>query len=58
VFLFLIELLRPLIKLFFDNIWRKRVHYIKRVQDYENGGLQAFDFYCINGMLIIEGKMA
>jgi len=41
----------------FNYIWRKRVHYIKRaqlVQDYENGGLQAFDFYCMNGMLKIK----
>ncbi|KAI2650645.1 LINE-1 retrotransposable element ORF2 protein [Labeo rohita] len=35
----------------FNFIWRKHVHYIKRVQliqDYENGRLQAFDFSCIN----------
>ncbi len=41
----------------FKFIWRKCVHYIKRaqfIQDYENGGLQAFDLSCINGMLKVK----
>lgn len=41
----------------FDYIWRKKVHYIKKgiiIKDFENGGLQAIDFDCINGTLKIN----
>lgn len=41
-------------KLNYDYIWKRKAHYLKKatiVKDYEDGGLQAIDFDCINGSL-------
>ena len=41
----------------FDYIWKRKPHYLKKatiVKDYEDGGLQAIDFDCINGTLKIK----
>ncbi len=44
-------------KVNFDYIWKKKSHYLKKatlVKNYEDGGLQALDFDCINGTLKIK----
>ena len=44
-------------KVNFDYIWKRKSHYLKKatlVKDYEDGGLQAIDFDCINGTLKIK----
>ena len=49
--------IRAINSLNFDYIWKRRTHYLKKtslVQKYENGGLQAIDFDCLNGTLKIK----
>ncbi len=41
----------------FNFIWKNRVHYFKKseiVKDYEDGGLKAIDFECLNAVLKLK----
>ena len=48
------QFIKAINQLNFNFIWKNRVLYIKKseiVQDYEDGGLKAIDFECLNAVL-------
>lgn len=51
------HIVKTINKLNFDFIWRNKCHYIAKqdlIRTYEDGGGNAIDFDCMNGMLKIR----